>query len=245
MHCGSFYGLTPPGWYSRQSPHHLKLQKESWQAYKKIATKWNAPDILVCNGDLIDGRQKKDGGMELITPDRNLQKQMAIKAIQEFDAKEVYMTYGSDYHVSEGEDWEYDIADRLNAKIEGKLFLDIEGMVFDIRHYVGSSFTYQSRGTSLLREMMWDLVKSADGEPRANVVVRSHVHYHIWVEQPNRVCFTTPALQLARGRYGSRKCTGEVHWGAVRLTVGNGEIKGRDIEICRLRANRPRVFRIG
>jgi hypothetical protein len=170
---------------------------------------------------------------------------MAIKAIQEWDAKRILMTYGTDYHTSEGaEDWEYDIADRLGADIEGKLFFECEGLVFDVRHFVGGSFTFQGRATALMREMMWNLVKASEESPKADVIVRSHVHYHIEIAQPNRLMFTTPALQLARGRYGSRKCTGEVHWGAIRLTVHNGEIIGKDKWIWNLLANRPSVIKI-
>lgn len=200
------------------------MQREAWKAYRQIVQKWKSPDILVVNGDCIDGRQERQGGAELLTNDRNLQCEMAIKAIKEFEADTILMTHGTQYHVgSTGEDFEYTIAQTLDARIEGRLFFEVDGMTFDCRHKCGSSSVPQGRATAILREMAWNLIKSvSNDEPRADVIVRSHVHYHIWIEQPGRIMFTTPALQLARGRYGSRECVGEVHWGAIRLTVDRG-----------------------
>ena len=156
------------------------------------------------------------------------------------------MVYGTTYHTgSDAEDFEYTIAKELGAEIEGRLFFEIEGMVIDARHKVGVSSIPQGRATSLLRDMAWNLIKSVDkDEPRADIIIRSHTHYHIWIEQPKRVMFTTPALQLSRGRYGSRECIGETHWGAIRLTISNGQIVGRDINICSLHANKPKIYKI-
>ena len=208
--------------------------------------KWETPDVLLVNGDCIEGRQERQGGAELLTNDRNVQCNMAVKSIIEWNAKKVLMTFGTAYHTgSEAEDFEYTIANQLNAEIEGRLFFEIEGMTIDARHKVGVSSIPHGRATSLLRDIAWNIIKSGlNEEPRANIIIRSHVHYHLWVEQPDRVAFTTPALQLSRGRYGSRECAGETHWGAIRLTIDNGKITGRDIWIHRLHANKPRIFRI-
>ncbi len=212
LHCGSIYGLTPPEYFKT---YRSSIQREAWDAYISMARRWGAPDVLVVNGDAIEGTQSRQGGAELITSDRNVQSDMAVDCIRRWHADEILMTYGSKYHVGEqAEDFEYNIAQRVKATIEGRLFFMLGGMTFDVRHKVGSSSIPHGRATALIREMMWDLMKAAeDTGPKVSVVVRSHVHYHIWIEQPGRVMFTTPALQLSRGRYGARECTGETHWG--------------------------------
>lgn len=211
-----------------------------------MVRKWHEPDILLVNGDCIEGRQKKSGGAELITNDRNVQSEIALCCLKEWNAKQILMTYGTDYHCSEtGEDFEYNIAKQLDAKIEGRLFFEVEGLTIDARHKVGRSIIPHGRATPLLREMMWNMLEAAEKEePRANILIRSHVHYHIWVEQVKRVMFSTPALQLSRGRFGSRECTGETHWGAIRLTLKDGNIIGRDINVWNLRSNIPKLFKI-
>jgi adenosyl cobinamide kinase/adenosyl cobinamide phosphate guanylyltransferase len=211
-----------------------------------MVNKWHRPDILIANGDLIEGTQSKQGGAELITPDRNVQSVMAVDCLREWRAKKIFMTYGTKYHVGEqAEDFEYTIANMLEATIEGRLFLNVEGMTLDVRHKIGTSGIPHGRATALLRDLAWDLIREAVGTgPRVDIVIRSHAHYHIWVEQPGKIAFITPALQLARGRYGSRECIGETHWGAIRLTLHKGQIVGKDVCICSLHASRQPVIRI-
>lgn len=207
---------------------------------------WYRPDILVFNGDAIEGRQAKQGGAELLTNDRNVQSDMAVYCLKKINAKNILMSYGTSYHVGDlAEDFEYNIAKELGAKIEGKLFFEVEGMMINARHFVSRSIIPHGRATSLMRDMMWNVLQAAEEEePRANILIRSHVHYHLWVEQPGKVMFTTPALQLARGRFGSRECVGEVHWGGIRLTLNKGEIIGKDVRIWKLHANKPKIYRI-
>lgn len=245
LHCGSVYGITPEEHFSHYD-NYRELQEETWNKYCAIADRWVNPDVLIVNGDCIEGAQTKQGGAELITPDRNVQSDMAVIAINKFRAKNIFMTFGTRYHCSEqAEDFEYVIANKLNAKIEGRLFLEVEGMTFDIRHKVGSSSIPHGRATSLLRENMWNLIKeSEDIGPKVDVIVRSHVHYHIWIEDGKRVMFTTPALQLARGRYGSRECSGKIHWGAIRLTVDNGEIIRKEVNLCSVEGNKPQILKV-
>lgn len=243
MHCGSVHGLTPPEYFKT---HRQSIQREAWDAYIAMTRKWAAPDILLVNGDSIDGTQSKQGGAELITSDRNVQCQMAVDAIKRWHAKTILMTYGSKYHVGEqAEDFEFNIAHQVGAKIEGRLYFDVEGMIIDARHKVGSSSIPHGRATPLIREMMWNLMKAAeDVGPHVNMVIRSHVHYHLWIEQPNRIMFTTPALQLSRGRYGARECVGETHWGAIRLMIDKKQIVGKDIATWSLHGNKAKVIRI-
>lgn len=250
MHCGSSWGLTPPSWHRKESHYAYPLQKETWDTYCRVVKRWSNPDVLIVNGDCIEGRQDRQGGAELITNDRNVQVEMAVQAIRRWNADKIFITYGTKYHVGDqAEDFEFNIYQQLrkitHTKIEGHLFFKCEGLVIDARHKLGSSSIPHGRGTALLREMMWNLIQSANDEaPKANIIIRSHVHYHILLEVPNRLMFTTPSLQLSRGRYGSRECSGQTHWGMVRLTLHKGQIIGKDIVICNLLANKPKLIKI-
>lgn len=245
LHCGSVFGLTPPAYYEADDERR-GMQQEAWRAFSSIVREWQSPDVLLVNGDCIEGTQKLQGGAELTTPDRNVQCEMAVKAISMFRAKKILMTYGSKYHVGEqAEDFEYNIAQDLGAKVGGRLFFELAGLVVDARHKVGSSNIPHGRATLILKEMMWDLMKeSTEAGPRVRCVIRSHVHYHIWIEQGNRVMFTTPALQLSRGRFGSRECLGETHWGAIRLKIKDGKVIDKEVQLCTLKANRPKLIHV-
>lgn len=245
FHCGSTYGITPPSEF--KASHHRKLHEETWKEYMRIVRQWHQPDILIINGDAIEGNQSRQGGAELLTPDRSVQCDMAVKVIKQWEAKKIYMAYGTPYHVGqEAEDFERGIAQRLGAVIEGHLYLKIEGLVFDIRHKISTSVIPHGRATALLRELMWALLKEvADTGPKVDVIVRSHAHYHISIKQPGKQAIITPGLQLARGRFGARECSGEVHWGAIRLTIDKGKITQEDTDICKLQANKPTIYKAG
>jgi len=245
IHCGSVYGLTPPGWQVEKSPYY-KMQCEAWKHYDRMVRKWTKPDILLVNGDCIEGRQERQGGAELMTNDRNVQAEIAEYCIAIWKPKNLIMTFGSDYHTAgQAEDFEHNIARNLGGKIGGNMFFSCEGLTFNARHKVGTSTIFHGRATALLKELMWSLIKEAqDGWPKVDVIIRSHAHYNMWIEQPGKVAFITPSLQLARGRYGSRQLSGNVHWGAMRLTLDKGQIVGRDIVCHNLRGNKPRIIRI-
>lgn len=257
LHCGSIYGITPPEeWKAPGSEDGngaakiRKLQEESWTEYQRIAKKWRRPDILIVPGDCIEGKQSKQGGAEVLNTDCTVQCDMALRAIELWEPKAVYMVYGSAYHVGQNaEDFERTIAERLNdrgipTKIEGHLFLDIEGIVFDIRHKIGTSSIPHGRATPLLRAMMWAMVKEADKTaPHVDIIIRGHAHYYLDVKTDSRRAIILPGLQLARGRFGSRECEGSISWGAMRMKIHQGKILQEDIDICTLQSNVPKVIK--
>jgi len=245
LHCGSIFGITPTYWQEKRDSKYHKSQKESYQTYLDLTNKWKNPDILLCNGDAIEGSATRQGGVELITTDRNLQCDMAVKCLELWNAKQTLMTYGTPYHTGDTEDFEYNIANRLDATIGGNLFFEAEGLVINARHKIGASSIPHGRATPLLKEIAWNLLNSVTcNEPIADILIRSHVHYHVWVESEGRVAFTTPGLQLKRGRFGSRQCTGSIHWGAIRLGLDKGQIVEKEVICKNLKGNKPRVIKI-
>jgi hypothetical protein len=244
LHCGSVYGITPP---KEQRPPHRKRQEESWREYCRMTRNWAKPDILLVNGDMIEGNQSRQGGAELLTPDRTVQCDMAVEALKLWQAKKIYMTYGTPYHVGEkAEDYERSIAQRLGAVIEGRLYFTLEGLTFDVRHFIPTTVVPYGQATPVSRELTWDLVKEARGSaPHVDVVIRSHAHRYVYLEDGDRIAMITPGLQLIGGRFGSRQCSGEIWWGALRFQIHKGEIIRKDKDLCRLHANKPRVYKIG
>jgi len=138
------------------------------------------------------------------------------------------MTYGTAYHTGDQEDWENDIAKELGAeKIGSHEWVQTGGVVFDFKHHVGSSQIPYGRHTALNRDAVWNLIwADQDYAPRANVLVRSHVHYFAAAmdEIEPHLRLTTPALQAMGTRFGSRRCSGLVSFGFVIFEVERGEV---------------------
>ncbi len=69
LHCGHRAGLTPPDWQSdfrknskTQRNKFAELQRELWQFYADTINDLRPVDVLVVNGDAIDGKGSLSGG---------------------------------------------------------------------------------------------------------------------------------------------------------------------------------------
>lgn len=226
LHCGHCVGLTPPNWQSPLGVYGDKtadMQKVLWSNYRKEIDAVKPIDVLICNGDMIDGKGKRSGGTELITSDTNKQVDMAAECIEHCEAKSIVMTYGTPYHVSDsGNDDEDNLARKVGAKEIGSHgFYDIEGYLFDVKHKpTGSSSIPHGEATPLLRDWLSNMLwKDMELQPRSDIIIRSHVHKYLQVDNDHTIAFTTPALQGFGSKYGSRQCSKIVSWGFIYFDV--------------------------
>jgi len=227
MHCGHKVGFTPPR-YDFETEFNKNLYQHRrmiWDWTHKEVKKRGPYDAMIFNGDAIDGRGEKSGGTELLSTDRLVQCKMAEEAIKSFKVKKIYMSYGTGYHTGQLEDFEDIIAREVGAvKIGGEDNLEVNGCVINYRHHIGRSSIPHGRHTQAAKERMWNIMWAMRGEyPLANIILRSHVHYHTYCGGPGWASIVTPALQNYGGKYGTRIMTGEVDIGFVVL-----EIKGKE-----------------
>ena len=235
LHCGHIVGLTPPDWQgsvdlaSRDSRKKMAhIQQEGWARYV-AAMKKNKPDACIWNGDLVDGKGKRSGGCEQITTDMNEQVEMACDCVRAANATENYFIRGTPYHTGDGEQFEDNIAKEFNTKAHDHPPIEVGGVIIDAKHKVGASSIPHGRFTSVAKEVLWNILWAAhDGAEKADVIVRSHVHYfgHVdWFIGPSQVhAITTPALQWRGTRYGKQQCVGTVDFGIVFLHITDGNV---------------------
>lgn len=213
-HCGSDVGLTPPRW--QQTP----LQAELWDAFVGMIEQIRPIDILINNGDFIDGKASRWGSTGLITADRVEQVEMATEIVEYINASENYLTYGTPYHSGVGEDFEAIIANNVGGTIDGQLWLEVYGVMFDVKHFISASSIPHGRHTAIARDRLWNLVwADIAQQPRSDIFIRSHVHYHNYVGGSNWLAMTTPALQGLGSKFGSRIPSGTVDWGITWFDI--------------------------
>jgi len=214
LHCGSDIGLTHPDWQTSA------IQVELWDAFMEMVVPLQPIDILIVNGDMIDGKASKSGGTRMITLDRAEQAEMAATVIETVEANEIYLTYGTGYHTGNSEDWEGVVADKIGAPIEDQLWLEVYNTTFDCKHFVGASSVPHGRHTSIARDRLWNIIWADMGQqPRSDIIIRSHVHYHNYNGGATWVAMTTPALQGLGSKFGARIPSGTVDFGIVYFDV--------------------------
>ena len=225
FHSGHVLGLTHPG-YDFTTGHktmtaHYQVRRTIWDWYKDKVQRLK-PDIVIFNGDAIEGKGEKSGGTELLTLDRDEQCEMAIAGLQAIPRRpKLFMSYGTGYHTGNMEDWEDIIAREMKAeKIGSEDTIDVNGLLINYRHHIGRSGIPHGRHTAIAKEKLWNLLWAERGEyPKADVIIRSHVHYYDGAFGADWVGFTTPALQGYGSKYGARRVTGTVDVGLVYLDV--------------------------
>lgn len=225
MHCGHRVGLTPPGW--QMAPQNAerrkwaKAQKKLWDFYAQTIDSLRPIDILLVNGDCIDGRGGKSGGIELSFVSQQEQCDVAAECIGYVKAPIIIMARGTDYHTGQVEEHEDDIAQQVGArKIGNHEWVDVNGLVFDLKHHVGSSTIPHGRHTAVARDRLWSILWAERGQaPKGDIYIRSHVHFFNYCGGQDWLGMTTPALQGLGGRYGSKRLSGVVDFGVVSFDV--------------------------
>lgn len=222
-HCGHDLGLTHPE--ADPGPHldghKFEIRRSMWDWFVEATNRLN-PDILIFNGDAIDGKGRASGGTEQIESDRLRQTEMAAMILESLGDPKIYMSYGTPYHTGKEEDWEDVLARRVGAvKIGGEDNLDVRGVVFNYKHHLSRSGVPYGRFTSIARDRLWNILWASRGEyPLADIILRSHVHYNIICGEPGEwLAMTLPSLQGYGTKYGGRRMTGTVDVGFAIFDV--------------------------
>lgn len=223
LHCGHVVGLTHPDFDGDRKDadmHKLyQARREYWHFYNTELAALKPIDILVLNGDLIDGKGERSGGTELITADRNEQVDMACAAIESVGRCDCYAVAGTPYHTGVSEDFERQIVKRVKALKFGQHdWLNVNGLTLDYRHFISGSQIPHGRFTALGRERIWALFWR-DAYPLSDVIIRSHVHYYGHAGNSDWTGITTPALQGLGTKFGAGRMSGVVDFGFIHFDI--------------------------
>lgn len=226
-HCGHRFGLTPPKYWLNEQDGFLgkaaQFQRKLWEWFSGTVKQYSPIDILISNGDAIDGKGELSGSTELLTADRVIQVEMARDAILFVEAKKNIVVNGTPYHTGKLENFEAILASELNAEYGNHIFLDCEGVIFDIKHKTSSSVIPHGRFTGPRRAVLWNSLQAEIGiQPKADFLIRSHTHYYTLSEDERTTVITTPALE-GWTKFGSLECEGTNTIGILFFDCDNGE----------------------
>lgn len=250
LHCGHVSGLTPPEWWfglaggTEQRMQWAEVQRELWREYMSLVTAHRGPDLLIVNGDLIDGTGEKSGGTEHVTVDLYEQASMACRAIEEWQAQRVVITYGTRYHTAhDGQDMEKFIARQCGAEVHSHPFLNVDGVIFDVKHHTTGGQLPHTRASVLGKEWLWNVMWGLkDEQPQGHVYLRAHLHFFCAVSDSMRLAILQPALQAAMTKFGARYCRGTVDWGILTFTIQDGKLVSWEPHLVALAANRTEAI---
>ena len=214
-----------------------KLQKALYQVWNNcIDELYQKPSLLVVNGEPCDGGNPRQLGKQSWSTNLKDQLDDAEKLLKLIPYDRLLFNRGTGYHVDQqGTNFEEIIAEKMKADrykaFGGSGYTDyyslveIHGKYFNFTHHVGFNKWAAYRTTALAREMA-GMVFEKDKMGRADIIVRSHVHYFVHVEFVHTHGFTTPAWKYPDGflfRGGTAGTTPDI--GMVEVIIEpNGDI---------------------
>ena len=244
-------GLNAPDFWMPESGANKawgKLQRELWNARCEILEKIGPVDFHAINGDAIDGRGEASGSTELLADPSWLNQidnaEQVARQVKFKGEPRIIMSRGTGYHVGKLDDYEDLLAENLGATIKDHPFFEVDGVIFDMKHKVGSSSVPHGRGTSISKDRLWNVLWAERGDqPKADVYIRSHAHYFSYVGGAGWVAMITPALQAAATKYGGRVCSGTVDWGVITFDVEDGEFDWT-AHLVNLKSNKVKAVKL-
>jgi len=244
LHSGATAGLTPPEFDNRKDKFK-PMRQRFWKEYCKSIDSLGKIDILIVNGDAIDGPSNtKEAGIGLLHADRNIQVDMAVASIRRVKANQIYMTRGTQFHVGDREDLEDMIADKVGARdIASRIWVDINGVIFDCKHKIGSSSIPHGSFTPLAKTKMWNLYWAEIGlQPKSDIFIRSHTHQFDYCGTSQYLAVSTPSLQ-GYSRYGSLNVERVIDWGIIWFDVDIDKTFKMDYNIVRIQEAKAKVWK--
>jgi hypothetical protein len=186
-------------------PNKLQLAlNEAW--YNCIDDLEQKPTLLVVNGEPCDGANKKQVGQQSWTTNVYDQLEDASKLLKDIPYENLIFVRGSTYHVQiDGTNFEEIIAKQMGAEkykayggeglTDYYALIEMYGKTFNFTHHIGYNKWAAYRTTALAREMA-GMVFEKDKIGRADVIIRSHVHYFVHIEFTHSHGLTTPAWKF-------------------------------------------------
>jgi hypothetical protein len=196
-----------------------------WGKMLKVV-KADPPDVILVNGDDIEGDQRKEKGRGLMTGQIHTQYLATIKGLESLKRaapKAVwYFTAGTDYHqLPDGTNADLMIARHFKAEYGDELVIEECGIRIFARHTISSSMsTWQYMATAPGRDhMLLYLNKGEEKYGKIDVAVFSHRHQFVAVQFSSGLSLVTPCWQSKTPYAVKRGMVGVPEIGWVTLHI--------------------------
>lgn len=193
MHCGGMSGVLPTNYYHADRDLHLtqsRVQEFLFDAWSNMCQDVGKVDAVICNGDIVDGLNRKGRGKDIQIADMMVQCDIAKQLLSMIDCERFIFTQGSGYHVDDNPS-----ADEMICRLmKGEWYEWFGDVMFDnitinIQHE--TSFSKDPSGQFNSQRKDANLLILQGDEP-ADIYLRSHIHRFTYTGNSSSMTVTTP-----------------------------------------------------
>ena len=169
-----------PGKNRRHFPNDI--QRRIFKKWCEMADECPRPDILLLNGDLIDGKNYKESGMGCWTTDVTLQAAALSELIGMIKPRQIIGTSGSPYHSDRNPNMDKVAVEACGGTFKGGYAsVNIDGKRVYAQHKVSvSKSSWQYRSTPLGRALVLAALQESEFG-HYDIMLKSHAHYYAYV----------------------------------------------------------------
>ena len=225
-HVGSRFGISHPDYISRAEARRSDCTI-LYNSLMEIRDQIGKIDVLILGGDIADGWNPKEHGDDR-TATEDQQVEIATKLVRELKGSPtIYAVDGTCYHRGSRKLDEL-IADRVGA-VEHHHYrsrapplwdFQVQDVNFNIAHPITiSKSTWQYQSTPIAREEVLAILN----QNPANIVLRFHAHYWVYVGYLHHFGAVCPGYQTKTPFQGRVSALGEYRIGSVIFNVNGSE----------------------
>ena len=180
-----------PGRNRRHFPN--EIQRILLKKWYEMVDECPRPDILLLNGDLVDGKNYKESGMGCWTTDAALQAKTLAVLVKMLKPRQIIATSGSPYHSDRNPNLDKIAVEACGGTFKGGYAsIEINSHRVYAQHKVSvSKSSWQYRSTPLGRALVLAALQESEFG-HYDVVLKSHAHYYAYVGFSNSLGMILP-----------------------------------------------------
>lgn len=192
MHCGGASGVLPRDYYNADRDLHLqqsRVQEFLYDAWCQMIQMVGHVDAVICNGDIVDGLNRRSGGKDIAVTDMVVQCDIAKQLLSMIDTERYIFTQGSNYHVNDNPSADEMVCTMMRGEWYG-YFGDVmfDNITMNIQHW--KSYSKNNHGG--FDSMMGDIDQMRLDGDESDIYIRSHIHSFKYSGGPNYMAVATP-----------------------------------------------------
>lgn len=196
-HVGSNVALAPEELILESNNRILanEIQLALLQEFYNMVDEVGTVDLLVLNGDLVEGTNYYGEGAGCLTTSMSEQAKTAIELLSDIRCRKVVGCRGTAYHGKKNPNMDHQVIEGLGGVCMDEVSLTIEGLRFYANHRTPVRMVrFETRPQSVAQDILLGELNSMDFG-HYDIICKAHVHYYIGLDMGKSLGIVCPCFK--------------------------------------------------